>query len=761
MPDWFLDPGDRARSSALQRFIERAEGLDVSVQRTVPKTLAPTDHAWRGWAEQVEITGEPGIHLSGMGFLDPVHAEGWLGRLWATVLVLDDGQGGRVAIVAFDLHVASRPIVERIAARVGPLTGIGIDRIFPTAIHTHYGPGNFYGDDFYDRVAGGDSGFRTAYVETVVAAVSEAIERGAERIDEGTAPLVRVGFGADHHWGLAYNRSLVAFAANFAEEIQPLPETAADCLLHAAVLRARAAEVNGVAPPASEGAEGYFGAKTAVDARVRVLWVESADGATPLCGLAFFSATPTFLGGGARTMTGDVVGTAAALVRVDLRNTLSSDAVVPFALAGSAFGDAGVSDNRPFATFDADRDAVRRFSQPAPWELHTLETAALFNAARALGDTILGAWSAARADAAAGGRSVGHRLETRFAELEISEIPGEPAPDGLILAKEFQVGVAGLAGAEVDHTKLQDLFKVKESRRDEDNEDPAHRPKLDARKTIAGSLAQLLTAVTEPSPLATLRILRIGSLTLAAVPGEPTTWLAHRIEGRLGGSANNPVIVAGLAGDYLGYLVTRAEYETQQYEGGGCLWGRDAGEWMIRAVHALAYSEQLPMGQQGGVRLARAPFTTAPDPDIRSRFEVFPGTIGPDNPTEPLHAMLPPRVVESGGRRWLALEGRWAAPALTELPPLRGPWVRVLVRPPGAAEWRILRVGRTQVNDASWPMLVRREQKAVESFARYRFFTRVPLDSAWNGARFAFDVPGPTEVRPIRWARPETSPVEV
>lgn len=74
-----------------------------------------------------------------------------------------------------------------------------------------------------------------------------------------------------------------------------------------------------------------------------------------------------------------------------------------------------------------------------------------------------------------------------------------------------------------------------------------------------------------------VQIVRIGGLALVGVPGELTTMggrhLRALVAEQLKGSGVEKVVVAGLANDYTGYITTRDEYRTQQYEGASMEFG--------------------------------------------------------------------------------------------------------------------------------------------------------------------------------------------
>lgn len=120
-------------------------------------------------------------------------------------------------------------------------------------------------------------------------------------------------------------------------------------------------------------------------------------------------------------------------------------------------------------------------------------------------------------------------------------------------------------------------------------------------KLIDGMVAQLLKAVppseecvechgkkviliatgeTKPEPAFTqilpMSLVRVGQLAIVVVPAEFTTMAGRRlretVSGVLGDSVKH-VVLAGYANDYAGYVTTKEEYDTQNYEGGHTLYG--------------------------------------------------------------------------------------------------------------------------------------------------------------------------------------------
>jgi neutral ceramidase len=97
-----------------------------------------------------------------------------------------------------------------------------------------------------------------------------------------------------------------------------------------------------------------------------------------------------------------------------------------------------------------------------------------------------------------------------------------------------------------------------------------------------------------------LGIVRIGQLALVVGPAEFTTMAGRRIReavAKESGIAANLVVIAGYANEYAGYVTTREEYESQQYEGGHTLFGpwTEAGyrQEFVRLARAVKNGESV------------------------------------------------------------------------------------------------------------------------------------------------------------------------
>ncbi len=114
---------------------------------------------------------------------------------------------------------------------------------------------------------------------------------------------------------------------------------------------------------------------------------------------------------------------------------------------------------------------------------------------------------------------------------------------------------------------------------------------------------------TQPFPLTPevlpLQLVRVGSLTLIAVPFELTTMAGRRlretVHSRLRPSGINHIVIAGLANAYAGYVTTREEYAAQHYEGASTHFG----PWTLAALQQEF--DRLAMTLQQGLTLDPGP----------------------------------------------------------------------------------------------------------------------------------------------------------
>lgn len=96
------------------------------------------------------------------------------------------------------------------------------------------------------------------------------------------------------------------------------------------------------------------------------------------------------------------------------------------------------------------------------------------------------------------------------------------------------------------------------------------------RRTAKKDALTTLPWVPDILPFQTLKI---GSLFIAFVPGEITVMAANRLKAhlreRLSFTDIEKIIISSYANTYMGYIVTKEEYDLQAYEAGHTVYGRD------------------------------------------------------------------------------------------------------------------------------------------------------------------------------------------
>ena len=525
------------------------------------------------------------------------------GRLFATALVLDDGAGGRVALVAIDFHAGTRYLAELVARETGPELGIGIDRLFLSASHTHSGPGHVYGNTLYDRMAAAGQGLDRAGADRLARGISAAVREATL----GLQPA-KVGHGVARRWGYSQNRSLRAFTNDGAR-----PD------------RFARAHVRVDDLPAGLSQEGL-----AVDPRVQVVWAEDLAGA-PIGAFATFAAHGTALPAGQATLSADWCGCAVREAQDRVARApgywpgTTPRRRVPIGLAAGAMGDV-----------DIDMPGLDIAGVVA-----LQGTALAARVGEAVGETLERAIASART-----ALESTLSIQTRFAEPEPS---GAWLEDGRKLASYPAFGIPALGGSELgrnfalDADVLASSLNLESRRGDYRPEDP-HAPKL----TFESALVEVFTG--RPAPVLPLRLVTIEgtyrTLQLVGLPGEPTTLFAARMERMLLDRGATSVIIAGVTGDYAGYFTTGREYDRQHYEGASSIWGRCTGDWLIEEVRDLASGRVSPaatnaffeaekeyVGANSTPGLASRPTLTFTDGELRGGWsapkEVLPA-FGPD-----------------------------------------------------------------------------------------------------------------------------------
>jgi hypothetical protein len=138
---------------------------------------------WATWAAAGELKAGAAAEILAAtdsmvigGGIGPGKATGQEGLLRASAVVIQGPQGERIALVACDVLMINRDVLDRAARRIETATGIPFDHILINATHTHHAPSTvtIHG---YER----DVGFTHQVEDKVVTA--------AERANRGLAPV--------------------------------------------------------------------------------------------------------------------------------------------------------------------------------------------------------------------------------------------------------------------------------------------------------------------------------------------------------------------------------------------------------------------------------------------------------------------------------------------------------------------------------------------------------------------------------------------
>lgn len=158
-------------------------------------------------AAEVDVTPPPGMPKSGHS-RNAQDGIGFRTRIRVRVLHLRAGRTS-VALIAGDLHAGSAVVHRLVAGEVAATTDIPLAGIFMGATHTHAGPGQFHGSDFYNRWASNRPGLDPHYTSYLAERIA-----GAVRDAHDTRRPARLATGATEVWGYTRNRSLAAHVEN-------------------------------------------------------------------------------------------------------------------------------------------------------------------------------------------------------------------------------------------------------------------------------------------------------------------------------------------------------------------------------------------------------------------------------------------------------------------------------------------------------------------------------------------------------------------
>ncbi len=158
-------------------------------------------------AAEVDITPPPGLPKA--GYSSNAHnGIGFRSRLKARILHLRTGESS-IAIVFCDLLGGSSIIQHLVAKTVESSTDIPLSGLFIGGTHTHAGPGQYLGTDFYNRFASNKSGFDPRWAQFLISQISNGVIEAYE-----TRVPAKIAVGSKDIFGLTRNRSLAPHVRN-------------------------------------------------------------------------------------------------------------------------------------------------------------------------------------------------------------------------------------------------------------------------------------------------------------------------------------------------------------------------------------------------------------------------------------------------------------------------------------------------------------------------------------------------------------------
>ncbi|MDP2316892.1 MAG: neutral/alkaline non-lysosomal ceramidase N-terminal domain-containing protein [Pseudomonadota bacterium] len=521
---------------------------------------------------------EPGMWMFGWGMPENLSL-GVAMPLHARALVVEDGDG-RVATVVCDLGFISQSVRQAVVDRVGAL-GLDEHRLLLSATHTHSGPNGYSHYMFYAATA---PGFSARVHDGIVDGIVAALRQAVARLAPGRARLAMAELPVSE--GIATNRSLAAYNRN--SDVTPLPPE-------------RAGE--------------------AVNRRMVVLRLEDAAG-RPRGLVSWFPLHGTCIHADNTLLHPDHKGVAAAWCEDAAARGGVDDFVALF--AQEAAGDV-----TPNLAWDPRR---RLMAGPggddAAHVAHVGATQGRF------------AWGLLHAAAGTPPLSGAVTGAVRYVDLAtqpadprfaggLDDVGGAPARAGLAFAQGTAEGPGPLHGVEWLNRWLSAAVGRLHAGPDTPEwlrRQGAKYPWYDLGHGVNGKVLGFLSTMNLVLELVPERrvawyrdtvksgrlgalpwipqvlpaqILRIGALTIAAVPQEPSTVAGRRLAAAVVRGPDETVVVNGYANAYAGYLVTPEEYDHQHYEAACTMFGR----WSLPAW-CTALSDVRDAMEQGAADLA-------------------------------------------------------------------------------------------------------------------------------------------------------------
>ncbi|MFT0140990.1 neutral/alkaline non-lysosomal ceramidase N-terminal domain-containing protein, partial [Alcanivoracaceae bacterium MT1] len=135
--------------------------------------------------------------------------DGFRTRLKARAFYLHGAGQTPMALVQLDLGAGSLPLQYAVAERIAAATDIPAHALSLLVTHTHSGPGQYLGSDFYNVFGSQSPGFDPVLFDFLAKRISQAVIEAYR-----ARRPARFASGQSEVWGLTRNRSLGAWARN-------------------------------------------------------------------------------------------------------------------------------------------------------------------------------------------------------------------------------------------------------------------------------------------------------------------------------------------------------------------------------------------------------------------------------------------------------------------------------------------------------------------------------------------------------------------
>lgn len=214
----------RVAAAALAVWVATGCGATINLQvRQAAPLPAERNTTLLAGVGRADITPRPGMPTAGYA-TNGNTGMGFRTRLYARVIYLKPVDKRPVALVQCDLLAGSELVHRRLAEMVARKTDLDMGGIMMSGTHTHSGPGNLLGSNFYVMHAANAGGLDLKFFDFLTGQIAQAIidaynDRRPARIATGSAEI----------HGFTRNRSISAYRANSNAD----PEKAKD--IHKAV----------------------------------------------------------------------------------------------------------------------------------------------------------------------------------------------------------------------------------------------------------------------------------------------------------------------------------------------------------------------------------------------------------------------------------------------------------------------------------------------------------------------------------------------